>query len=58
MKQEKWHLCKNCIDAIKSRGEIIYVGPLVFSVDNMAYGEPEQKCSWCEEVDDLYDCIQ
>lgn len=46
-------LCRRCIDAIKSRGEIVYVGPQVFSVDD---GEEEEKCDWCEEVDDLYDC--
>lgn len=46
-------LCKRCIDAIKSRGEIVYVGPQVFIIDD---DEEEEKCDWCEEVDDLYDC--
>lgn len=49
-------LCKNCIEEIKSRGEIVYVGPQVFSIDDVDYGEEEEKCDWCEEVDDLYDC--
>lgn len=54
--EEKWCLCENCIDAIKSRGEPIWVGPQVFDVSDIEYGEPEQKCSWCGEVNDLYDC--
>ena len=49
-------LCKRCIEAIKSRGEIVYVGPQVFDIDDIDYGEEKQKCDWCEEVDDLYDC--
>lgn len=56
--EEKWCLCQNCINQIKSRGEPIYVGSLVFSVDDIEYGEEEQKCSWCNEVDDLYECLQ
>lgn len=58
MKKDKWCLCQNCINQIKSRGEPIYVGSLVFSVDDIEYGEEEQKCSWCNEVDDLYECLQ
>lgn len=57
MREEKWCLCQNCIDAIKSRGEPIYVGTKIFSVDDIEYGEEEKKCQWCEEVDDLYECI-
>ena len=58
MKKDTWWLCQNCIDAIRSRGEPIYVGPLVFSADDIEYGEEEQKCSWCDEIDDLYECLQ
>ena len=47
-------LCKRCIDAIKSRGEDIWVGRLVYSCDDAE--EEEKKCDWCEEIDDLYDC--
>lgn len=57
MREEKWCLCQNCIDAIKSRGEPIYVGTKIFSADDIEYGEEEKKCQWCEEVDDLYECI-
>ena len=46
-------LCKNCIDAIKSRGENVWVGKRIDFDD----GEEEQKCEWCEEEDTpLYDC--
>ena len=57
MKEEKWCLCQQCIDAIRSRGEQIFVGPLVFFADDIEYGEEERKCDWCEEVDDLYECL-
>ena len=46
-------LCKNCIDAIKTRGEPIYVGPLVSDMDD----EENLVCEWCAEPDTLYDCI-
>jgi len=49
-------LCQRCIETIKSRGEIIYVGPRVFDATDIEYGEEPQKCDWCGEVDDLYDC--
>ncbi len=51
-------LCKRCIDQIKTHGEPIYVGPKVFCMDDVNYGETEQKCAWCNETDDLYDCIE
>lgn len=43
-------LCQYCIEAIRSRHEPVYVGEKVYSVDD------EQKCEWCDEVDDLYEC--
>ena len=55
-------LCKRCIDAIKSRGEIVYVGPMVErELDTDCKGRwwisDDLKCEWCEENDDeLYDC--
>lgn len=47
-------LCRRCIEAIKSRGEIVYVG------SEYTDSEPDEevKCEWCEEVDTVYDCIQ
>lgn len=46
-------LCRYCIDAIKSRGETVYVG------SEYTDHEPDEevKCEWCEEEDMVYDCI-
>lgn len=58
-----WILCKHCIDAIKSRGEKIYVGSLV-ERDIEMIGKDRcisdgMKCEWCDEEDDeLYECLQ
>ena len=54
-------LCEHCIEAIKSRGEIVYVGPLVERDMEMIgkdwYISDGMTCDWCgEEVEDLYDC--
>ena len=46
-------LCKRCIDAIKSRGDIIYVGREYTDYEP----DEEPKCEWCEEPDTVYDCI-
>lgn len=58
MDTTKWHLCEKCISYLKSRGTKLYKGDLVFSADDTEYGEEEQKCDWCEEVNDLYECIE
>ena len=47
-------LCSQCIEEIRSRGELVYVG-------NMKYDAVESEamditCEWCDEADDLYDC--
>ena len=57
MNEDKWLLCDYCITAIRSRGERLFVGPIAFNADDVEYGEPEQKCDMCNEVDDLYECI-
>lgn len=46
-------LCRNCIDAIKSRGEKIYVGPLFLGAEEVE--EMGGACEWCGEIDDLYE---
>lgn len=46
-------LCRYCIDAIKSRGEIVYVGSEYTDYEP----DEEVKCEWCEEEDTVYDCI-
>lgn len=49
-------LCRNCIDAIKSRGEPVYVGE-AYCDDEDENGNP-LKCEWCEENDvELFDCM-
>ena len=64
-----WHLCSNCIDAIKSRGEKVFVGDTIYQ--DIEYDkekgewkqkydpdEPIMKCEWCEEIDaTLFECI-
>lgn len=55
MAKEKWLLCRRCIDAIKSRGEIVYVGPQAY---DCTYDDEEKVCEWCEEEDDLFECYQ
>ena len=55
---DRFCLCERCIEAIRSRGEKVFVGEIVFDTSDLEYGEQERKCEWCEEVDDLYECIQ
>lgn len=51
-------LCKNCIGAIKSRGEMVYIGNEVdYDLFEDEHGT-EADCEWCEEVGgELYECI-
>lgn len=46
-------LCRRCIEAIKSRSEIVYVGSEYTDFEP----DEEVKCEWCEEVDTVYSCI-
>ena len=46
-------LCKNCIDAIRSRGESVFVGSESESEDL----DGTCTCEFCEEADITYDCI-
>ena len=48
-------LCQRCIDAIKSRGEIVYVGPKFR--DYEPEDEDNIRCEWCDEPNTLFDCI-
>lgn len=46
-------LCDHCIRALRSRGEVIYVGnciPVEEAKENLT------PCEWCGEYDDLYEC--
>jgi len=59
-------LCKHCIEAIRSRGEEIYVGKQIsqdIDYDEekdewvSLYDETIIKCDWCKEADiTMYDC--
>ena len=50
-------LCRHCIDAIKSRGERVFVGDLIADAEECETDYPgEAVCDWCGEVDDLYAC--
>ena len=61
-------LCEHCIEAIRSRGEKIYVGEEIeqfidYNEEKEEWiskdGEPILECEWCEEVDPtLYKCKQ
>lgn len=51
----KHYMCRRCIDAIRSRGEQIFVSPL----DYWDFDRPEEiVCEWCEEeTEDLYEVM-
>lgn len=52
-KIETIHLCKNCISAIRSRGESVFVGSESES-ENL---DGTCTCEFCDETDITYDCI-
>ncbi len=59
-------LCEHCIEAIRSRGEKLFVGEAIYQ--DIDYDEEKEEwisddgktileCEWCEEVDPtLYEC--
>lgn len=55
-------LCEHCIEAIRSRGEKVWVGGEVerdedVDDDGNWYVCDDLKCGWCGETnDELYDC--
>lgn len=48
-------LCKHCIMELKSRGEQVFVGDLLF--DSEEAEEEKVTCDWCGEYDDLFECL-
>ena len=62
MAYEHIHLCEHCISAIKSRGEKVFVGPMLereldLNDEGYWYINDDLKCEWCEDNDEeLYDC--
>lgn len=61
-KAEHIRLCSYCIEAIRSRGEKVYVGEKIeremdIDTDGHWLVDDELTCEWCEEEnDELYDC--
>ena len=62
MDYEHIRLCECCIEAIRSRGEKVYVGPEIerdedIDAEGNWYVSDDLTCEWCEEKDDvLFDC--
>ena len=52
-KIEITHLCRRCIDALYSRGEMVFVGRETVSVNH----DGTNICELCDEEDITYDCI-
>lgn len=52
-KIETTRLCKNCISAIRTRGESVFVGSESES-ENL---DGTNICKFCDETDITYDCI-
>ena len=51
-------MCRNCIDAIRSRGEKIYVGSEVDYDEYLDEHGTAPTCDWCEDEDvALYEVI-
>lgn len=48
-------LCDTCIEALRSRGEIVgVINPFKISIEECE--EYERTCEWCGEIDDLHEC--
>ena len=62
MSHEHIKLCQQCIAAIKSRGETVYVGPEIEREEDIDeegrwFVSDGLICEWCENEDDkLFDC--
>ena len=53
-------LCPRCIEAIRSRGERIFVGNFIMSAEELEEDwadDPDAVCEFCGEKDDLYACL-
>ena len=65
----EWCICKNCIDALRSRGEKVMTSDCVIPMDELGEfiedggfaeatdGTEPIGCEWCEEIDDLYEVV-
>lgn len=54
-------LCKKCMEAIKSHSEpILTYDSLIaagFLMDREESKETDTPCEWCDEYDELYECL-
>jgi hypothetical protein len=51
-----WYLCQRCIDAIRSRGEKVFVGEPHWNDEE--YDEDCIECEWCGEIESVvYECL-
>ena len=48
-------MCRHCIEAIRSRGDYIMTGEMVYSAEECE--EMGITCEWCGEYDDLYEVV-
>lgn len=47
---KRWCLCHYCVDAIRSRGEIVFTRPMEFEdMTDEEYETDTIVCDWCEE---------
>lgn len=54
--RHEWLLCQYCIDAIRSRGEKLFIGDCVVDGD-YAEEDGDYACEFCGEYADLYECL-
>lgn len=53
--RETWRLCWHCIQAIRSRGEPLFVGEEVYEDED---DPTTYTCEWCEdEFVTVYECL-
>lgn len=54
-------LCKCCMEAIKSHGEPILTYTTLVAAGYLMDAEESKErdipCAWCDEYDDLYECL-
>ena len=56
--KETWCLCMNCINAIKSRGEKIFVGSVIDPDEYLEENGETLHCEWCDEEEvDVYETL-
>lgn len=54
--RQEWYICRDCIDAIRSRGEKLFIGDCVIDGE-FAEECGDCRCEFCGEYADLYECL-